>query len=92
MNTTIGADLDGFEDFQETMPTISRWAREGTEYVRANAVWCIRCASRMIEVRRELHFEQAHDVAQALSLDDALRARTPELVAEDLVRDQLFLE
>lgn len=77
--------------FEETTPVVSLWAGDRPA-VRADAFWVVRCARRMVELRADLAFDPACEVAHELSLDDRLRSRPPELVAEDMVRDQLWLD
>ncbi len=72
--------------FDQTMPQPSRWDQDGSEYVRSNLDWYARCSKRLVGLNPGLTVEQALDLARDLSLDDALRARSPELVAEDLHR------
>ena len=78
--------------FDQTSPISSRWDQEGAEYVRSNMDWCARCSRRMVGLNPGLTAEQALDVALELSLDDAMRARSPELVAEDLHQVQLHID
>lgn len=75
--------------FDQTSTQPSRWDQEGSEYVRSNMDWCARCSKRMVGLNPGLTAEQALDVAHELSLDDSLRAKAPELVAEDLHRVEL---
>ena len=70
-----------------TSPNRSPWDQEGTEHAKENAEWVARLARRIIQVRPEIEAGPARDLAQELSLDDALRARTPERVAEDMTAD-----
>ena len=76
--------------FDQTSPTPSRWDQEGIEYVRSNMDWCARCSKRMVGLNPGLTAEQALDLALELSLDDLLRCKSPERVAED--RHQVQLE
>ena len=46
--------------------------------------WCARCSKRLVGLNPGLTTEQALDLAQDLSQDDNLRARSPEMVAEEL--------
>ena len=78
-------------DFEETAPStfasgepIPPAGRDGPR-----AVWAIRCATRMVEVRRDLDFRRAHGVADALWRDAELRLRVPELVAEGMLNHPL---
>lgn len=92
MSTITFDQLDDGIDFEETSPGVSAWSPSPADFAAERRIWCIRCATRMVAIRHDLGFEQAHDVAFALSLDDFEGLRTPELVAEDFVRDRLFLE
>ncbi|MEP7302036.1 MAG: hypothetical protein ABI699_10945 [Caldimonas sp.] len=78
--------------FDQTSPHPSRWDQDGAEYVRSNMDWCARCSKRLVGLNPGLLAEQALDLAHELSLDDALRCRSPELVAEDLLRAQLLTD
>jgi hypothetical protein len=78
--------------FDQTHPHNSRWDQEGSEYVRSNIDWVARCSKRLVGLNPGLFAEQALDLARDLSLDEALRARSPELVAEDLHRVELNLD
>jgi hypothetical protein len=78
--------------FDQTSPIPSRWDQDGAEYVRSNMDWCARCSRRMVGLNPGLTAEQALDMSLELSLDDAMRARSPELVAEDLHRVQLHID
>jgi hypothetical protein len=73
-------------DFEETVPVafaslepIPPIGRDGPR-----AVWAIRCATRLVEVRRDLDLRRARGVADALWRDAELRRFTPELVAESM--------
>ena len=70
--------------FDQTLPQPSRWDQDGAEYVRSHIDWCARCSKRLVAMNPGLTAEQALDVAHELSLDDRLRAKTPELVAEEM--------
>jgi hypothetical protein len=70
--------------FDQTLPQPSRWDQDGAEYVRSNIDWCARCSKRLVAMNPGLTAEQALDVSHELSLDDVLRAKAPELVAEDV--------
>ena len=76
-----------YTEFEDTRPAIARWNCDTS----ADGLWIWRCAMRMVELRREIDLDHAYDVAQELSLDDLLRVRLPEHVAEDMVRDHLWL-
>ncbi len=71
-------------NFDQTLPRPSRWDQDGAEYVRSNIDWCARCSMRLVAMNPGLTAEQALDLAHDMSLDDTLRARMPELVAEEL--------
>lgn len=75
--------------FNQTRPQPSRWDEDGVEYIRSNIDWCARCSKRLVGLNPALTVDQALDLAVDMSFDDALRARSPELVAEDLNRVQL---
>ena len=75
--------------FDQTSSHPSRWDQDGVEYVRSNLDWCARCSKRLVGLNPGLLPEQALDLAHELSLDDTLRARSPELVAEDMNEVQL---
>lgn len=70
--------------FDQTLPSPSRWDQDGAEYVRSGIDWCARCSKRLVALNPGLTAEQALDAAHEMSLDDNLRARMPEKVAEDL--------
>jgi hypothetical protein len=78
--------------FDQTRTQPSRWDQEGSEYVRSNLDWYARCSKRLVGLNPGLTAAQALDLARDLSLDDHLRARSPELVAEDLHRVELNLD
>ena len=78
--------------FDQTLTQPSRWDQDGSEYVRSNIDWVARCSRRLVGLNPGLSAEQALDLARDLSLDDTLRARAPELVAEDLHRVELDLD
>ncbi|MEO6364279.1 MAG: hypothetical protein ABIO71_13695 [Caldimonas sp.] len=75
--------------FDQTRPQPSRWDQDGAEYVRSSIDWCARCSKRLVALNPGLGAGQALDLALELSSDDHLRARQPELVAEDLRRVDL---
>ena len=75
--------------FDQTATQPSRWDQDGAEYVRSGIDWCARCSKRLVALNPGLDASQALDLAHELSLDDALRARSPEAVAEDLHRVEL---
>jgi hypothetical protein len=70
--------------FDQTLPLPSRWDQQGAEYIRSNIDWCARCSKRLVGLNPGLTPEQAMDLAQDMSQDDHLRARSPEAVAEEL--------
>ncbi len=70
--------------FDQTLPQPSRWDQEGVEYVRSNIDWCARCSKRLVGLNPGLTAEHALDLAHEMSLDDNLRAKSPEAVAEGL--------
>ena len=75
--------------FDQTLPFQSRWDQDGAEYVRSNIDWCARCSKRLVGLNPGLTAMQAFDMANELSLDDTLRAKSPELVAEDMHRVEI---
>ena len=75
--------------FDQTLPFQSRWDQDGAEYVRSNMDWCARCSKRLVGLNPGLTAMQAFDLANELSLDDTLRAKSPERVAEDMHRVEL---
>jgi hypothetical protein len=75
--------------FDQTLPHQSRWDQQGAEYIRSNIDWCARCSKRLVGLNPALAPEQAMDLAQDLSQDDNLRARSPEAVAEDMFQIDL---
>lgn len=75
--------------FDQTRPQPSRWDQDGAEYVRSSIDWCARCSKRLVALNPGLDAGQALDLALELSTDDNLRARQPEIVAEDLHRVDL---
>ncbi len=78
--------------FNETSPQPSRWDQDGVEYIRSNIDWCARCSKRLVALNPGLTVEQALDLASDMSLDDNLRAKAPELVAEDLLQIQFRID
>jgi hypothetical protein len=72
--------------FDATSPLQSRWDQLGAEFVQSNKDWCARCCARLLTLKPQLRAEAAMDLAQEWSLQDALRALSPELVAEDALR------
>lgn len=75
--------------FERTETRPSRWDQDDAEYVRSHMDWCARCSRRLVSLNPRLPAEQALDIAHQLSLVDDLRARSPERVAEDLLRVDL---
>ncbi|MEO7055918.1 MAG: hypothetical protein ABI281_04495 [Caldimonas sp.] len=71
-------------NFDQTVPSPSRWDQDGAEYVRSSIDWCARCSKRLVAMNPALTAEQALDLALDMSHDDSLRACMPERVAEDL--------
>ncbi len=71
-------------DRTETRP--SRWSQDGAEYVRSPLDWCARCSRRLVSLNPRLTAEQALDLSHELSLIEDVRAKSPERVAEDLLR------
>ncbi len=71
--------------FEETSPIRSRWDQEGAEFVRTSADWCARCTARLLELQPQLSAAAALDLAQETSLQDNLRALSPERVAEEVL-------
>lgn len=78
--------------FNQTSPQPSRWDQDGAEYIRSNIDWCARCSKRLVALNPGLTAEQALDLASDMSLDDKLRAKSPELVAEDLMQVQFHID
>jgi hypothetical protein len=74
------------DEFDATSPLQSRWDQQGAEFVQSNKEWVARCCSRLLTLKPQLRAEAAMDLAQEWSLQDALRALSPELVAEDALR------
>ena len=70
--------------FDQTLPQPSRWDQEGAEYIRSNIDWCARCSKRLAGLNPGLTAEHALDLAHQMSLDDNLRAKSPETVAEEM--------
>jgi hypothetical protein len=72
-----------YTDFEDTRPAVARWDCD----ISGEGLWIWRCALRMLQLRVDIDLDQAYDFAQELSLDHLLRARLPEHVAEDMVRE-----
>lgn len=73
--------MDGLE---RTTPLRSRWDQEGAEFIDSDREWVTRCCTRLLVLYPGLATEDALDIAQDLSLDDMVRALSPEKVVEDL--------
>ncbi len=78
--------------FESTSPRVSRWDQNGSEYVASNAQWCERFAVRLASLRPELSLDEASHIAAEISLDDTVRALSPELAVEDLLALDLPFE
>ncbi|MEO8836486.1 MAG: hypothetical protein ABI364_07080 [Caldimonas sp.] len=78
--------------YDQTHPHHSRWDQEGAEYIGSNIDWCARCSKRLVGLNPGLTAEHALDLAQDLSQDEQLRARSPETVAEELHRIDLRID
>ena len=70
--------------FDQTLPRNPGWDPEGGEYVRSSIDWVSRCSRRLVGLNPGLTAEHALDLAHELSIDDNLRIKSPESVAEDL--------
>ena len=69
--------------FDQTLPQPSRWDQDGAEYVVQHRL--VRpLLEAAVAMNPGLTAEQALDLAHELSLDDRLRAKAPELVAEEM--------
>lgn len=84
--TTGSIYSDRMECVDVTTPHRSRWDQEDAEFVASDATWVHRCAQRMVEKDGFLDLEQALSLALELSSTSAIRARSPERVAEDMLR------
>jgi len=69
--------------FDVTRPLQSRWDQAGAEFVQSNGEWCSRCCARLLALNPELQALTTLQLVQEWSLQDGLRALSPELVAED---------
>lgn len=69
-----------------TTPLRSRWDQEDAEFVASDAEWIRRCAARMADADGFLTIELATGMALELSAAGEIRARSPESVAEGLLR------
>ena len=74
--------------FDMTSPLRSRWDQEGAEFVQSNNEWCARCCARLLAVNPGLQAVTTLELVQEWSLQDSLRALSPELVAEDATRER----
>ena len=74
--------------FTKTWPRRSRWDQEGAEFVSSDSEWCDRFSARLIALVADVDFLTATSTALDVAANDALRALSPEWVAEDLARSQ----
>jgi len=74
--------------FDMTSPLRSRWDQEGAEFVQSNNEWCARACARLLALNSQLQAADTLLLVQEWSLEDSLRALSPELVAEDATRDR----
>ena len=72
------------DSFERTAPWRSRWDQEGAEFVASDSEWCDRFAARLIALVPGLDHYDATTMALDLAANDALRALSPEWVAEDM--------
>jgi hypothetical protein len=72
--------------FDATSPLQSRWDQQGAEFVQSNNEWCARCCARLLAVNPQIQAGDTLELVREWSLQDALRALSPELVAEDALR------
>ena len=75
--------------FEQTQPNLSRWQQRDAEFIASNADWLARCERRLLESLPGLSAREAVDLASECSLDHYLRARSPEVVADDLVHSDI---
>jgi hypothetical protein len=75
--------------YTETSPHRSRWDQEGAEFVSTDSEWCDRFSARLIALVADVDFLTATSAALDLAANHALRALSPEWVAEDLARGQV---
>ncbi|MEO8921583.1 MAG: hypothetical protein ABI330_01910 [Caldimonas sp.] len=68
----------------DTTPNPSQWDQDGAEYVRSNEEWVARFARDLASRLRGVTLDQAFALGQELSLDDHLRALSPERAAADM--------
>lgn len=78
--------------FTKTAPRRSRWDQEGAEFVSSDSEWCDRFSARLIALVPHVDYPTATSTALDLASHHALRALSPEWVAEDLARSQTGLE
>jgi hypothetical protein len=78
--------------FTKTMPRGSRWDQEGAEFVSSDSQWCDRFSARLIALLADVDYGMATATALDLVSHHALRALSPEWVAEDLARAQVGLD
>ncbi|MCE9660861.1 MAG: hypothetical protein K8R60_20225 [Burkholderiales bacterium] len=77
--------------FTKTSPRGSRWDQEGAEFVASDSEWCDRFSARLIALMANVDYLMASSTALDLVSHHALRALSPEWVAEDLARSQVGL-
>jgi hypothetical protein len=77
--------------FTRTSPRGSRWDQEGAEFVASDSEWCDRFAARLIALMANVDYLMATGAALDLASNHALRALSPEWVAEDLARSRVGL-
>ncbi len=77
--------------FTRTSPRRSRWDQEGAEFVSSDSEWCDRFSARLIALMANVDYLMASRTALDLVSHHALRALSPEWVAEDLARSQVGL-
>jgi hypothetical protein len=78
--------MDAAASADPTAPLRSRWDQADAEYVSSDAAWIRRCAQRMVACDRFLDLQQAIGLSLSLSATSMLRARSPECVADDMMR------
>ena len=78
--------------FIKTLPRRSRWDQEGAEFVSTDSEWCDRFSARLIALAPDVDYPTATSAALDLASHHALRALSPEWVAEDLARAQVGLK
>ena len=77
--------------FTRTSPRRSRWDQEGAEFVASDSEWCDRFSARLIALMANVDYLMATRTALDLASHHALRALSPEWVAEDLASSQVGL-